>query len=119
MPQDVWSLIGVLLSVVLILLLAYLFTKYIVGRSTLGISAAKNPSGELCVLHRLNIGRGEQLVLVKLHARCLLLAVTSTGISVLTELSQEEAEPWLCGGDSAAQPLRFFEVLRNSTAKKK
>ncbi|MEA4934022.1 MAG: flagellar biosynthetic protein FliO [Lawsonibacter sp.] len=119
MPKDVWSLIGVLLSILLILLLAYLFTKYVVGRSTLGISAVKKPSGELCVLSQLSVGRGEQLVLVKLHARCLLLAVTSTEISVLTELSQEEAEPWLCSSDSAAQSLHFLDILRDSIAKKK
>lgn len=119
MPKDVWSLIGVLFSILLILLLAYLFTKYVVGRGTLGIPAVKKPSGELCVLSQLSVGRGEQLVLVKLHARCLLLAVTATEISVLTELSQEEAEPWLCGSDSAEQPLRFLEILRSSIAKKK
>ena len=119
MPKDVWSLIGVLFSILFILFLAYLFTKYVVGRSTLGISAEKKTLGELCVLTQVSVGRGEQLVLVKLHARCLLLAVTSTGISVLTELSQEEAEPWLCSSDPAAQPLSFLEILRDSIAKKK
>lgn len=119
MPQDAWALIGALCSVFLILFLAYLFTKYVVGRSPWRIPACKHPSGELCVLSRLSLGRAEQLVLVKLHTRCLLLAVTSAGVCLVTELSQEEADPWLRRDDSAAPPPRFLEILQNSVQKKK
>ncbi len=124
MPQGVLSLLGMLLTIGVVLVLAYLCTRLIARRGLPGLPGFPR-SGEkahenMALLWQRNVGKNERLVLVRVHSRCLLLGVTGGSIQVLTELSQEEAKQWLeghpPGGDSAPS---FAQILKGSFPSKK
>lgn len=121
MGGSVLSLLGMLLTVVLVLALAYWCTR-LIGRRGLPGYARSQGADRLQVLWQLSLGKAERLVLVKVDKRCLLLGVTGGGISLLTELSQEEAAVWLQSKESTARPENmpsFLDILRENLPKKK
>lgn len=121
MGGSVLSLLGMLLTVVLVLALAYWCTRLIGRRGLPGY--ARGPGGDkMQVLWQLSLGKAERLVMVKVDRRCLLLGVTSGGISLVTELSEEEAAAWLQSKESTARPENmpsFLDILRENLPKKK
>jgi len=119
LDRNVFSLVGMLVTVILILVLAYWVTRFIGQRGLPGWARGMQNSGELQLLWQLSLGKGERLVLVRLHERCLLLGVTGGGIHVLTELTQEEAALWLQKQKEAPQAPSFLEILRENLPKKK
>lgn len=113
------SLLGMLAATAVILILAYLAARW-VGRS--GLSGPMGTLGDpgLQLLRRLRVGRNEELVLVRLHERCLLLGVTAGSITLLRELTAEEASAWLSERDKAADgQASFLEALQKSWTRKK
>lgn len=119
MDRNVFSLVGMLVTVILILLLAYWVTRFIGQKGMPGAYRGTQNAGELQVLWQLSLGKGERLVLVRLHERCLLLGVSGGGISVLTELTEEEAAVWLQKQGEAPQVPSFLEILRDNLPKRK
>ena len=114
---SVASLVGMLLTTVAVLALAYLVTRWVAQRGTSGLPG---PAGQdLKVLWQVSLGKAERLVLVRLDQRCLLLGVTSGGISLLAELTEEEAAKWLQKREEIARQPSFLEVLRDNLPKKK
>jgi len=92
---DTWlSLLWVLVCIVLILGLAYWFTRHVASRGGLGVLGADRGTEQLRVLARLALGRDQFLALVQAGERYLLLGVTPSSVSLLTELTQEEAKAW-------------------------
>lgn len=89
MPEVLWLLI----AVVLVLGLAYLFTRYVAGNHTLQSPRGKNGK-MLAVVEQTYMGRDRQLVLVQAGDRYFLLGNTPTQITTLAELSAEEVEKW-------------------------
>ncbi len=89
MPEVLWLLI----AVVLVLGLAYLFTRYVAGNSSLLSPRGKNGK-MLAVVEQTYMGRDRQLVLVQAGDRYFLLGNTPAGITTLAELSAEEVESW-------------------------
>ena len=85
------SFLWMLVCVVLIVGLAYWFTKYVVGRGTFGALAGK---GQMEVLDRLPLGRDQSVVLARIGERYLLLGAGTAGITLLAELTAEEAASW-------------------------
>lgn len=119
LDRNVFSLIGMLITVILILLLAYWVTRFIGQRGLPGWARGMQNSGELQLIWQLSLGKGERLVLVRVHERCLLLGVSGGGITVLTELTQDEAAVWLQKQGEAPQAPSFLEILRDNLPKKK
>lgn len=119
LDRNVFSLLGMLITVLLILLLAYWVTRFIGQRGLPGWARGVQNSGGLRVMWQLGLGKGERLVLVRLHERCLLLGVSGGGITVLTELTQEEAAQWLQKDGEVTKAPSFLEVLRDNLPKKK
>lgn len=123
MLGEIGSLLGMLLAVAIILFLAWWVTSLVARQGVGGLLAAPGGhgkvfggvSGELYVLRQIPVGRGERLVLVRLHERCLLLGVAQGGVSLLAELSEDEAAPWLEQPDAA--PVDFRKLMRMSTKK--
>ncbi len=76
-------------------------------------------SAWLQVMWQLSLGKGERLVLVRLHERCLLLGVSGGGINVLTELTREEAAQWLQKEGEVQRAPSFMEILKENLPKKK
>ncbi len=119
LDRNAFSLIGMLVTVILILFLAYWVTKFIGQRGLPGWARGIQGQSELQILWQLSLGKGERLVLVRLHRRCLLLGVTGGGITVLTELEEEEAAEWLQKQERVTEAPSFLEVLRSNLPKKK
>ena len=118
MPTQVLSILGMLLVIAATLGLAYWFTKHIAGRGFVQ-SAAGGQRTELRVLGQLALGKGQRLLIVRLGQRCLLLGISAESITLLAELSEEEAAPWLSSAQDAPQNMAFLEAMRNILSQKK
>ena len=85
------SFLWMLVCVVLIIGLAYWFTKYVAGRGALG---AFSGGRRMEVLDRLPLGRDQSVVLARVGERYLLLGAGTAGVTLLAELTGEEAAAW-------------------------
>lgn len=121
MPQEVLSLLGMLVVVILVLGLAYLSTRLIARQGLPGLPRTNGQAAEnMALLWQRSVGKSERLVLVRVHSRCLLLGVTGNSIQVLTELTEEEAKAWTDKGpDAGPAGPSFSQVLRANFPKKK
>ena len=113
------SLIWMLLCVVVIIVLAYLFTRYVAGRRGLGGFGAPGGTGRFKALARLSLGREQSAVLVQAGERYLLLGVAPSGVTLLAELSQEEAQELYAPSPGQPAPPSFGEALRTVLKQKK
>lgn len=85
------SFLWMLVCVVLIIGLAYWFTKYVAGRGALN---AFSGGRRMEVLDRLPLGRDQSVILARVGERYLLLGVGTAGVALLAELSEGEAAAW-------------------------
>ena len=110
---SLFSLLWMLFCVLLIIGLAYFFTKYVIGRGKLGMMSAEK-RGEIKAIARLGLGKNEQLLLVQVGERYFVLGNTAAGITNLAEFTPEEAEAWKSKDDQSggAQPPSFREALQ-------
>ena len=95
MPPEITSLLWALAVTVLMLALAYWFTRYVVGRLAGGRLLPRQ--SRMTVLEQLSVGRDQRLLLVKVGDKIYLLGVTSGGITRLETLTEEEAASWMAG----------------------
>lgn len=119
--EEIGTLLGMLLAVALVLVLAYVCTRLLAGRGAL-LSRSGGRSGNLRVMERLALGREQSVILVQMGARRVLLGVTPSQITLLRELSEEEAALW----DEPQGPqnppgaaIRFQDALREVLKQKK
>ena len=89
--NPIFSLLWMVVSVIVIIGLAYWFTKYVAGRGGLGVFGPLKAGGGLDVLAQLPLGRDQKLVVAQAGERYFLLGVTVSEISMLAELTAEEA----------------------------
>ncbi len=123
--EEIGALLGMLSAVLGVLVLAWLFTRYLAGRAPGLGGFLPGRSGKLRLLERMPLGREQSLVVVRAGEKVLLLGVTGSGISLLRELSAEEAAAW----DSEAQaaspaagpetPIPFRDALRDVLKQRK
>ena len=85
------SFLWLTVCVVLIVGLAYWFTRYAVGRGAFG---AFQGGRRMEILDRMPLGRDLSVVLTRVGERYLLLGTGSAGVTLLAELSAEEAASW-------------------------
>ena len=112
------SLAWMLVCVVVIIVLAYLFTKYAAGRGA-GLLGAPGGTGNFKVLARLSLGRDQGAVLVKAGGKYLLLGVAPSGVTLLAELTEEEGALWAPAAEPMDRPsVDFRELLRKLREKK-
>ena len=116
--NNLLSLVWLLVCVVAIIVLAYLFTRYVAGRggSFLGAGGGTDRFKVLC---RLSLGRDQAAVLLQAGERYLLLGVTPSGVTMLAELSREEAEALYTRPTDQPAPPSFGEALRTVLKQKK
>ena len=114
MPWDTTlaSLLWLIICVVLIVGLAYWFTRYVAGRGMLGgLSGGRR----LEILDQLSLGRDQRILLARAGERYLLLGATPSGISLLAELTAEEAAAWQKPpeeGERPSFPEAFFTIMK-------
>ncbi|MBD5133623.1 MAG: flagellar biosynthetic protein FliO [Clostridiales bacterium] len=116
--NNLLSLAWLLVCVVVIIVLAYLFTKYVAGRggSLLGAGGGTDRFKVLC---RLSLGREQSAVLVQAGERYLLLGVAPSGVTMLAELKREEAEALYARPSDQPAPPSFGEALRSVLKQRK
>ncbi len=117
--DSILSLVWLLVCVLVIIALAYLFTKYVAGRSG-GFLGIGGGTDGFKVLARLSLGREQSLALVQAGKRYFLLGVAPSKVSLVAELTREEAQelyPQSTPGQPA--PPSFGEALRTVLKQKK
>lgn len=113
MPNNTsFSLIWGLLCVLVIMGLAYLFTRYVVGRGSRWMG-----TGGLRVVERLSLGRDLNLVVVQAGERFFLLGAGTTQVTLIAEFTEQEAQDWkmersVCE-DGKMNFAQAFETLLN------
>lgn len=116
--DNVLSLMWVLVCVVVIIALAYLFTRYVAGRGA-GLLGQSGGTERFQVLARLSLGREQTLALVQAGGRWLLLGVAPSRVSLVAELTQEEAQAICPTPPDRPAPVSFQEALRAVLKQKK
>ena len=112
------SLVWLLVCVLAVVVLAYLFTKYIAGRG-LGPMGLSGGGEHFRVLERLPMGREQSVALVQAGERYFLLGVTASNVSLIAELTQEEARALRPPRPDQPAPPSFGEALRTVLKQKK
>lgn len=87
------GLLGMLATVVLVLVLAWLCTRWLAGMR-LGVGPRQGGERRMQVVDRLSLGKDVGLILVRLGERYVLLGVSPSGVTQLRELTEEEAAAW-------------------------
>ena len=118
MLDNILSLLWVLVCVLVIIALAYLFTKYVAGKGA-GFLGPGGGSDRFKVLARLSVGREQSLVLVRAGGRYFLLGITPSSVSLLAELGEEEAKALYVPQSDQPAPPSFGEALRTVLKQKK
>jgi len=119
-PDNVLTLIAMLLTVVGVLALAWVVTRW-VGRHG-GGGAFTGGSGDerFRVLRQISLGQGQRLLLVRLGERCLLVGVAAGGVSLLAELTEDEAQSWFPQADQdGPAPPSFWEAVQKNLSRRK
>ena len=99
MPEVLWTICAILG----VLVLAYLFTRYVAGRGQ-GGGPSRLGKRMLTILDQVAVGKDQRL----------LLGVTQGSITCLEKLTAEEAEAWMGGADGAAAPKMGFQEALHS-----
>ena len=115
--SSLFSLIWLLVCVLAVIVLAWLFTKYVAGRG--GMIGMSGGSERFRVLARLSLGREQSAALVRAGEKYLLLGVTPSEVTVLKELTPEEAEAVYALPPDQPPPPSFGEALRAVLKQKK
>lgn len=116
--DNILSLVWLLVCVVVIVVLAYLFTRYVGGRG--GVMPGLSGGTErFRVLARVSLGREQSAALVRAGERYFLLGVAPSGISLVAELTEQEAEAICPPPAGQTAPPSFTEALRTVLKQKK
>ncbi len=116
--DNILALMWLLVCVIVIAALAYLFTKHVAGRGG-GMLGMSGGNERFKVLARLSLGRDQGVALVQAGERYLLLGVTPSGISLVAELTREEAQALYAPPPDQPAPPSFSEALRTVLKQKK
>ncbi len=92
--EDIAALLWLLVSVIVILGLAYWVTKHLAGGGMLGNLGTAGMWRKIEILARLPLGKGQSLLVVRTGSRCFLLGVAQNDISVLAEFTEADLESW-------------------------
>ena len=85
------SFLWLIICVVLVMGLAYWFTRYVAGRGAL---RGFQPGRQMEALDQLPLGRDQSVVGARVGERYLLLGAGTAGVTLLAELTAEEAAAW-------------------------
>lgn len=93
--EEILSVLWVLVCTVAVLALCYYVTRRLTRLPALSRYAGGIPrEGRLEVLARVPLGKDQSLVVAAVGKRCFLLGCAAGSVSLLTELTEEEAAAW-------------------------
>ena len=104
MPEVLWTICAILG----VLVLAYLFTRYVAGRGQ-GGGPSRLGKRMLTILDQVAVGKDQRLLLVRAGETYYFLGVTQGSITCLEKLTAEEAEAW--GEEADVVGLEPFVLL--------
>lgn len=106
------DLIWAILVVLAVLALAYVFTRFLVGRTSGG--TIRYRGRRITVLEQATVGKDQKLLLVQMGEQFYFLGSTPGGITCLEQVSPEESQRWKLEDEarSGQQPPSFQEALR-------
>lgn len=112
--KELFSLLWVIICVVLVIGLAYWFTKHVVGKGGFRFLGGNQQTDAIRVVSRTAVGKDQQLLLVESGGRFFLLGATTAGISLVAEFTAEEAQKWdkPAAPQNGEQPPSFTEALQ-------
>ena len=117
MVQEVLLLLKALLITVLVLVLAYWFTRHMAGRMA-GGSRVRGRC--ITVLEQVSVGKESKLLLARLGDRLYFLAVTPGATTILRELTAEENAAWQAEQPPpATETGSFAQALRRVMEQRK
>ena len=114
MLAEIAGLLWALLLIVVVLALAYAFTRFVAGRAA-GGTGLRYRGRRLTVLEQVNIGKDQKLLLVWMGETYYFLGAAQGGISCLERVSPEEADHWRQeaeDGQNSPPAIRFQDALR-------
>lgn len=123
--EEIGVLLGMLLVLVAVLFAAYWFTRYMAGHGMGGraFSRLGGRGGCIRLVERAPLGKEQSLVVAQVGESWLLLGVTPSQVTLLRELSQEEAALWdpppEDGSGPEKTPPRFQDALAEVLRQKK
>ena len=94
MMDEVLSLLGMLAAILVVLVGAYVFTRWAAKGGLLAPLGTSSGSGRLQVLDRVSIGKDQWMLVVRAGDRYFLLGSSPSGLSMLCELTPEEGALW-------------------------
>ena len=113
MEDELTGLIWSILVIIAILVLAYLFTRFVAGRSGGGVLRYRGR--RITVLERVTVGKDQKILLVKMGEHYYFLGCAQGGISCLERVSQEESDQWRQESEAQkdkAPEMSFREALK-------
>ena len=116
MGEEIGSLLWALLVTGIVLVLAYWFTRHVVGRMSGGGTVRGR---RISVLEQVTVGKEQKLLLARMGERLYFLAVTPGGVTILRELSEEEAAQWMPPENPAPAAENFAQALRRVLEQRK
>lgn len=114
MWEDIAGLLWTILLIVVVLALAYVFTRFVAGRAA-GGTGLRYRGRRLTVLEQVTVGKDQKLLLVQMGEKYYFLGAAPGGISCLEQVSPEEAERWKTeaeSGQDTPAAIRFQDALR-------
>lgn len=118
MLEHILSVLGMLVTIAVTLALAYFATRYVAKHGIGGYGGTGRGDAPLGVLAQLTLGRGQRILVVHAGQRILLLGVAAEKISLLAELTEDEAAPFLTE-QPKPQDTAFLEAMRKIIAQKR
>lgn len=112
--QDWFLLIWAVICVVLVLGLAYWFTRNVAGRSLAGRFSMARGSGRIQIVEQQVLGRDQRLAVVRVSGKYYLLGITAEHISLISEITWG-TEPLGTAEQATEKPTfheAFFDALK-------
>lgn len=117
--MDTWLLLlRLIISVVLVVGLAYWATRLLGKWKGIGDVGVGRSGIPIRPLSRTSIGKEQNLMLVQVGERYLLLGATPGGISTLAEFSQAEVDSWCSLKGLPEEKMPFRDSLRAAIKKR-
>ena len=119
--ENPWvSLLGMIVAVVVITGLAYWFTRHVIGGNRVKSLGTLQKKEQLQVLAQTQIGKEECLAVVQAGKRYFVVGVTPQNISLLAELTEEEASIWQpCQEEESTPAAPFHQMMMDALQKRK
>lgn len=115
------SLGGMIVAMVLVIGGAYWFTRHVVGGQAFRSLSGLGKHEDLRLLVQLRLGKDQSVAVVQAGQRYFLVGLTPQSISLLAELSPEEAAQWIPAPapTDGVQPPTFRQAFVENLKKKR